>query len=313
MRRLILGTFLAVETGLLLVLAGCGAAFDYDALRDLNPQGDGFDAALAREYRTFALFEADDMRDWPDAAHFGAKALAAARGADVAPERPADWRLPVPEGAVIRAEAARLDGLMERGARTRLPAQAAKAQAGLDCWIEQQEENWQTADIAACRDTFHGAVTALEAALVVPAAATGDPLTRTRVAPDDPMAPDGAGAMSYTLFFAFDSATLTPEDGATLDAIADTARADMAAGGGGSVRLLVGGHADRAGPRSYNGTLSMRRAVAVQRALVDRGVDDARITVVGHGESSPRVLTPDGLRDARNRRVEVTVGPAPAL
>jgi len=47
----------------MLVLAGCGATFDYDGLRAFQAQGDGFGAVLSREYKNLALYEADDMYD----------------------------------------------------------------------------------------------------------------------------------------------------------------------------------------------------------------------------------------------------------
>src|SRR5579884_1817762 len=34
------------------------------------------------------------------------------------------------------------------------PSRAAEAQFYFDCWVEQQEENWQTDDIAYCRDNL---------------------------------------------------------------------------------------------------------------------------------------------------------------
>ncbi len=92
-----------------------------------------------------------------------------------------------------------------------------------------------------------------------------------------------------------------------MDAIAASAKA------GGPLHVIVDGHADRAGAAPYNVVLSRRRANAVTRGLVARGLSRERLAVHAFGESRPRVLTPDGLRESRNRRVEVVIGPGQAL
>ena len=308
----------AVRVLPLVLLAGCGATFDYAGLKALEPSGDDFAAALARDYRNFALFEADRMYDWPDAAHFGDKALAAAAGTPPPPERPADWRLPAEARAPIAAARTRLAAALSQGARERTPEAAARAQARFDCWVEQQEENWQTDHIAGCRDGFHAAMAQVATALAAARpTAQGAPAAPAEVpAPVRPAAhaPEAMTAVvaaptarSFTAFFAFDSATL---DASAAEAVAAAARAAAA---GAQVRILVNGHADRAGSAPYNMTLSRQRATAVARALTAHGVTPDRITIGAYGEARPRVATPDGVRDPRNRRVEVTVGPAPAL
>ena len=72
----------------------------------------------------------------------------------------------------------------------------------------------------------------------------------------------------------------------------------------------VQGHTDSAGSAAYNRSLSVRRARAVKRHLVDKmGVPDRRLIDVGFGEDYPIVGLPSD--DQRNRRVEiVNRGPA---
>jgi OOP family OmpA-OmpF porin len=43
--------------------------------------------------------------------------------------------------------------------------------------------------------------------------------------------------------------------------------------------------------------------------LSARSISDGSITSQAFGESQPRVPTADGLRELRNRRVEITYGP----
>ena len=282
MSKTIMSAFLASQVLLALILAGCGATFDYDALRRQESAGDTFTQALSREYKAFALYEADRMYDWPDAAHFGDKALLGARGVVPMPERLANWRLPAAEAGAMAAARARLMAVLDGGARHRSPATAARAQARFDCWVEQQEENWQIDHIARCRDGLHAVLAQLES-------------------------PRPAASEAYALFFALDRADLLGRELATVEAIA------ALAGRGASARIVIGGHADRAGTQSHNWTLSRRRAETVRDALIALGVGPARILSNAYGETRPRVDTPDGIAEPRNRRVEVVVGPAPAL
>ena len=123
------------------------------------------------------------------------------------------------------------------------------------------------------------------------------------------VATDGGVAepSAFTIFFNFDSTNLVIAQSDTLDAIVAAAKA------GKQVRLVVSGHADRAGPKPYNAALSRRRALSVKEALYRRGINPDWITITAHGETRPRIATPDGTRELRNRRVEIILGEAPSL
>jgi len=301
--RLILSTFLTAQVLLVLFLAGCGATFDYDGLRAMNGEGDDFNSVLVREYRDFALFEADEMYDWPDAAHFGAKAMRVSRGQGAEPEKVKDWRLPSDTLGELTAARVRLMAVLEKDAPGRMPQPAARTQARYDCWVEQQEENWQTDHIARCRSDFYAALTTIEEALLIAAAESPAlPAALSGRAATKPPAPE-----TFAIFFQFDSTRVQPGDGGTLDDIAQAAKQ------GGTVHIMLSGHADRAGPGHYNMSLSRSRAETVRHALMERGVEAARIALSAHGETHPLVTTADGVREPRNRRVEITIGPASAL
>jgi len=53
------------------------------------------------------------------------------------------------------------------------------------------------------------------------------------------------------------------------------------------LRLEITGHCDERGTDEYNMALGMRRAVSAKQFLVDRGIDEARITVRSRGEEQP--------------------------
>lgn len=103
------------------------------------------------------------------------------------------------------------------------------------------------------------------------------------------------------VFFEWDSAVV-PDSAAP---IIQTAAQNMRACGWKG--LTVTGHTDRSGGDPYNDKLSQRRAEAVAQMLGGQGADRGALAVSGHGETEPKVPTPDGERNPQNRRVEITV------
>lgn len=71
--------------------------------------------------------------------------------------------------------------------------------------------------------------------------------------------------------------------------------------------ILIEGHTDSDGAEDYNLQLSERRARAVQSYLAQNGVMNARMSIMGYGESQPVAdnVTAEGKQ--ANRRVEVAV------
>ena len=69
--------------------------------------------------------------------------------------------------------------------------------------------------------------------------------------------------------------------------------------------VTLTGHADVRGKDSINYRIGIRRARAVRRYLVGKGIPPSRITVTSEGEAKPRALGNDADAHRRNRRVEV--------
>lgn len=106
---------------------------------------------------------------------------------------------------------------------------------------------------------------------------------------------------TYTVYFEEDAAELSGQAVRTID---DAAEAALR---GEPANLLLEGHTDREGAELYNLELSRRRAVVVQGALVQRGVEKSRISLVWYGESQPAVPTADGVAEPLNRRVVIQI------
>ncbi len=284
----VLGAMLAIA-----VLSGCavaGSGYDIAKMRAAQPTGSAFTKALTEEYRKLTIFEADDMYDWRDADFFARKGLRAAAGEVVEPDAIASRDLPADKVGELTGARAELMQLLGAGARDKAPQEAAAAQAAFDCWMEQQEENFQADHIAACRERFYTAMDKLRAAMKPPAKAEPAP------APAPAMAPK-----PFVVFFGFDKTDITAAAAKTIDDAVATAKKIKA------TDFSVTGHADRAGSEDYNSDLSLRRANAVRAALVARGIVGARVSVAGRGEAEPAVPTADGVKEQANRRVQIIV------
>lgn len=72
-------------------------------------------------------------------------------------------------------------------------------------------------------------------------------------------------------------------------------------------RVQIEAFTDAAGTSSYNLELSQDRADAVALAVIDRGVDAARVRAVGWGERWPVADNDTEASRKRNRRVEIIV------
>ncbi len=265
----------------LALLAGCTSNIDEVSMA--KGTGSPFTQALTTEYQAYVAEEKSEY-DWGNADHFAQKGLLAAGGANVEPEDLANWDIPADKQAELAAARTRLMTALNGGAREAKPADAARAQARFDCWVEEQDENHEDDKIAACKNDFMAAMDALEKKEMAQTMA--------------PMSP-----ANYTVYFDFDKSVINPAGQAVInDVLADAAKHAPSS-------VSVTGHTDRAGPEDYNMALSLRRADAVRSSLIAGGVAADKITVAGRGESEPAVPTADGVREAKNRRVEIILQP----
>jgi len=73
--------------------------------------------------------------------------------------------------------------------------------------------------------------------------------------------------------------------------------------------IQIAGYTDSTGSEAYNQQLSERRAQVVKNALAGQGVNPARMTVIGYGESKPVAGNDTEAGRQMNRRVEITIAP----
>jgi OmpA-OmpF porin, OOP family len=74
-----------------------------------------------------------------------------------------------------------------------------------------------------------------------------------------------------------------------------------------TVRVEIGGHTDSWSDPAHNRELSLRRAKAVRRYLVEHGVDGLMLIAAGYGETRPIASNDDPDGRFANRRIEFQV------
>ena len=265
----------------LALLAGCTSNIDQVSMA--KGTGSPFTQALTSEYQAYVAEEKSEY-DWGNADHFAQKGLLAAGGANVEPEDLANWDIPADKQAELAAARTRLMTALNGGARDAKPQDEARAQARFDCWVEEQDENHEDDKIAACKNDFMAAMDALEKKQMAQTMAAMTPA-------------------NYTVYFDFDKSVINPAGQVVINQVLSDASAHAPSS------VSVTGHTDRAGPEDYNMALSLRRADSVRSALISGGIAADKITVAGRGESEPAVPTADGVREAKNRRVEIILQP----
>jgi len=125
------------------------------------------------------------------------------------------------------------------------------------------------------------------------------PRTRGLVVHARPEASDSKQVIDLNIPFEFDSSELQAQATAQLKQL----RAALTSDALSRDQFVVAGHTDARGSAQHNQQLSMRRAEAVKRYLVDNGVPAQRLQAVGYG--SEHLAVPDRPDDPSNRRVEI--------
>ncbi|MBT5939774.1 MAG: OmpA family protein [Rhodospirillaceae bacterium] len=267
-----------------LVLSACTGGADIDAVRGAASKGSMFQQGLHREYSTLAVMERAEA-DWSDADYFNERARSASMGKSGGPQNMNARQIPADKVRILGKARARLMRALDNGGADVMPQPAARAQAMFDCWMQEQEENFQPDDIAACRAAFDVALKAVESAL--------EPVRMAK-----PMKKMAAPMpKSFIVYFDFDQSSLNGAANAVISQIAASAYS------GKPKSIAVVGHTDRAGSNGYNYGLSIKRARAVAKALSERGLSQVKTS--NFGETKPWMGTADGARQALNRRVEV--------
>jgi outer membrane protein OmpA-like peptidoglycan-associated protein len=137
----------------------------------------------------------------------------------------------------------------------------------------------------------------LDAALSVPAtAAVPPPLLQPAAVPSSEPC---RVSLPVSIFFDWNIDTPPPETREVVTAVVSQMQ------NCGWARLGLIGHADRSGGDAFNEALSRRRAANAALMFENAGVPTAALVIEGRGEAEPALATADGIREPKNRRVEI--------
>lgn len=249
-----------------------------------------FTEALTKDYFALARVQYYYSHD-----KFAVKARAADQGKNVLPDDPAKVKkLPSKDRAELRAAHARLMTALNGGFREQAPKEASKAQTSFDCWLWAVAEKDEKC-IGKCKRAFEKAMAAWKPPVVEKPAPKPAPVAKPAPKPAPPPPP-----RSFIVFFDWNSSVVRADAQRVLATAAAYAKER------GFNRINLVGHADRSGDAKYNQWLSERRANRVKDALAKLGLSAGGINTTGRGESDPLVSTNDGVREPRNRRVEIS-------
>jgi len=114
-----------------------------------------------------------------------------------------------------------------------------------------------------------------------------------------PSPPSEPAAKDFWIYFDSDSFVIRPDARDTLDGVARAIKQL------GRAKVTLTGHADTAGSRGNDMTLSRRRAEQAKAYLVKEGVPADDIATVGKGQTDLRVSTPRNTHSQENRNVHI--------
>jgi hypothetical protein len=257
-------------------LSGCIGNSVFDDLNAAQPVGSPFSEALFKNYaflaRSFGTqsspsgqaFDAEGAVSLTGADNtvsgladaYALKAITIAKGdEEVLPE-------PAPDGDAD-AENVRLELLRDLSdGREKAPEDAARAQADFDCWVMNRRVDSLAAAAQACRRSLTASLAKLEHG--------SNPTPAPSAAPPTP----AAQPVSFTVTFASRSARLEADQLSVVSQAIDAARQ------GRQSHIAVVGHTDT----GEAGQLALRRADAVEKALVSQGARADAISVSGAGK-----------------------------
>ena len=105
----------------------------------------------------------------------------------------------------------------------------------------------------------------------------------------------------YTIYFNYDSYSIGTDFLETIKKNAQWMKSNP------TVSIILEGHADERGGNEYNLALSQRRALGIEKFLIDFGVNKRKLTVLSYGEEKPANKGHNEAAWQENRRVEIKI------
>ncbi len=291
------------------VLFGCQTSLQ--RLRNAEPVISEFHIYLAREYLDFSEAEAENY-DWKDSFRFSRKGLKVSQGINSGPEDLSFWSITSDVKPVLEQARSSLLKVLTPRAVIDYPKESARAQFLFDCWVEQQEENWQDSHIIYCREEFYSVMDKLsgivaqnieeERAAVAMQAARDVEFARQEVSTHIKSRRSKGPATKLKtdiVYFKFDSYLLS--DAGKRQIVDVAVRLQKVS----DYNIMLNSYSDKPGGEKYNIMLSKKRAIVVKKNLIKEGVDREKIMIFAFGENDQRVATKGDGKERENRVTEI--------
>ena len=283
---------------ILFFLVSCSASYkELSTIESKEPRS--FQENLLSEYKKRATFEAEEMHDWNSAKLYSEKALKSLDTDEIYPEEISFWKIPEANINEIRIA---YDNLMAiyKDAKNLDPFNLARAISSLDCWSEQQEENWQTWDIKSCKSDFLKAMHNIYEKITKQKKEKEKSINKKNKLKNEVtiVTKNNSEELLQIIYFDFDKFNLSDVSKDKIKIFLNNYESMID-------EYLIVGHTDTKGAKKYNLSLSIKRAEVVKEILVNYGINDNSIKILGNGEESLAIETPDDTKQPANRRVEI--------
>ena len=300
---------MAIYNKLLLIftfffLYSCSSSYEKLNNANFSPP-DSFSKHLFDMYKEKANFEAEKMHDWNSAKLYSEKALEAAKGGKIAPENINYWKIPKEHQNQIKLAYDNLMSIYE-SALIDDPYNLANAISSLDCWSEQQEENWQTWDINNCKDSFLESMHKIYKNLAKNEKEERENSKEKSFENDNEIESNATlvtedinSKILQIIYFDFDKSELSSISKKEIKKFLEKYENVIS-------KFLIVGHTDTKGTKEYNYKLSIERANVVKNLLIDLGIKEENIKILGKGEIDLNIKTNDEVPHPANRRAEIS-------
>ena len=287
----------------LLFLMSCSSS--YEQLKEIHTKNpETFQEHLLFNYKQKAYFEAEKMHDWNSAKLYSEKALRAHSGQNIYPEKTTYWKIPFSKRLDIVSSYNNLLSIYNEALLID-PKNLAKAISSLDCWSEQEEEKWQTWDIENCKNDFHSAMHQIFKK--ISNQNNQNKIKKNKVKNElknknniSIVTENDQKELLHIIYFDFDNFKLSQVSKDKLINFLRKKKSNIS-------KFIIIGHTDTKGTKSYNLTLSLMRAEAVERILINEGISKNQISLFGKGENELSIITPDEVKHPANRRAELKI------
>lgn len=255
-----------------------------------------FSMYLNEAYKKKADFEALKMHDWNSAKLYSEKALKAVNGSNIYPEKLNNWKIPKEHIFELQLSHKNLMNIYEEAILAD-PYNLAIAISSLDCWAEQQEENWQVWDIQNCRNDFLKAIHKIYNSL--------DKDNNKKLIHNNKskknisvVTKDDENKILQIVYFDFDKSNLSNININEIEKFIKTFKNQIN-------QYIITGHTDTVGSNNYNYKLSIERATEVKKILIKLGIDKDNINILGKSENDLKIKTGNNIAHPANRRAEI--------